>query len=499
MRSNIKQFLIYGAGSIAQSALGVILLPFYLRFFDPAQYGIISLLQVTVSFITLFANMGITSGLEMLYYEAEIGERKKLVGTTWLWYLIGGVASGAVLVIGASNISALLFHTVDYTYAIQLLGGYIFVTLLHNVPLQVLRMEKKAAQYMGLSLTKFALDFGLKLYFIVSLGRGIDGYFESGVISSAVILCAALPFVLKYVNLSLKTSYLKRLLVLGYPFIFSTFSVWALNYSDRFILNYYTGETAVGIYSLAYTFANLFHIFLYTPFGLFWSPFFLSYASEKSVEKTKMLLSRAVRYLFIISSALWLAISLGSGSVMIIFRDSFGAQEGYLQAENLVPLLTLGIWFYFIAGRFGNALFVTKTPRYFGIAGVIAAITNIVLNFLFIPKLGALGAAFTTAIAYFVHLALIYYWSQKVYPVGYQMKNLIKGCFFLLVAFIVSWQIRISNPWITLFTRVISGVLIFTLLCWFVSGIFTKEEKNGILIFITTKVKKLPDLLMHRS
>ena len=56
--------------------------------------------------------MGITSGLEMLYYEAEIGERKKLVGTTWLWYLIGGVASGAVLVIGASNISALFFHTV---------------------------------------------------------------------------------------------------------------------------------------------------------------------------------------------------------------------------------------------------------------------------------------------------------------------------------------------------------------------------------------------------
>ena len=499
IKDALRQFFTYGAGTIAQTALGFILLPLYLRFFEPSEYGVISLLLVAVSLLTLFANVGIVSGLFMLYYEAEAGERKKLVGNTWLWYLLGATLGGVILFTQAPSLSQLLFHTVDYSYPIRLVGVFFFFSLLQNIPLTILRLEKKAGHYVGFSVAKFGIDFGLKLCFIAFLGRGIGGYFESGVIANIIILCSVLPFTLKYVSFSVNISYLKRLLRLGSPFVFSTIAVWTLGMSDRLILNYFCGAAEVGVYSLAYIFANLFNIFLYTPFGLFWTPFFLSFVSERPKEDTKILIERAMRYTLILGGMLYLAISLGCGDVLLIFRDLFAAKEGYLEAARLVPLLALGPFFYFLHGRFASPLFVVKRPEFVARAGLIAAATNLGLNFLLIPRFGAFGAALTTAIAYALFMVLTYIWSQRLYPVNYHLWGLAKGFLFLVVAFTIGWQIGIAQPWASLFTRVIVGVAVFGLLTWFMSGILTKDERRRLLGYLVDGRKKLAAMLLRKS
>jgi len=499
IKDTLKQIFTYGAGSIAQTALGFILLPLYLRFFEPSEYGAISILLIAISLLTLFANVGIASALFMLYYEAKGSERKKLVGNTWLWYLLGATLGGVILFTQAHSLSKLLFHTVDYAYPIRLVGVFFFFSLLQNIPLTILRLEKKAGHYIGFSLLKFAVDFGLKFYLIAFLARGIGGYFESGVIANIVILCAILPFTLKYVSFSVNISYLKRLLRLGVPFVFSTIAVWTLGMSDRLILNYFRGAAEVGIYSLAYTFASLFNIFLYSPFGLFWAPFFLSFASERSTEDVKILFSKAMKYLFILSGMLYLAISLGSGDVLLIFRDLFAAKEGYLEAARLVPLLTLGPFFHFLHGRFSSPLSVVKKPKYIAIASCIAAATNLGLNFLLIPRFGAFGAALTTAIAYAIFMVLTYIWAQRLYPVNYHLWGLAKGFLFIIVAFIIGWQIGIAQPWASLFTRVIVGVVAFALPIWFISGILTKDERDSLLAYLVNGRKKLATILLRKS
>ena len=304
---------------------------------------------------------------------------------------------------------------------------------------------------------------------------------------------------MKYVNFSPDISHLKRLLTLGLPFVFSTIAVWTLNVSDRFILNYYSGETAVGIYSLADTFANLFHVFLYAPLGLFWAPYFLSYASKNSMERTKVLIEKTTRYLFIVGGIMCLVISLGCGDVLLIFAHVFSIRDGYLQATRLVPLLILGLFLFLMSGRFGNALFVVKKPKYFGIAGIVAAGFNVGLNFLFIPRFGVLGAAMTTAIAYALYIVFIYKWSQDTYPVNYNLKSLAKGSCFLAVAFVLGEQIQISQPWVSLFAKVISGVVIFVLPTWFISGILVRDERQKAAAYIVDGRKKIISALLRRG
>lgn len=486
-----KQFLTYGGGSIAQTALSFILLPLYLHFFEPAEYGVISLLLVVDMLLRVLGNTGIVSGLFRLYYGAKMGERKKLVGATWFWYLFGASLGGAILFIYSSSISQLLFHSSDYSYPVRLVGGLFFFSMLQSIPFQILRIEKKPRLYVGLTLFRLGIDFGLKLYFIGSLGRGVAGYFESGVIANVIVLFSLLPFTLKFVSFSLNASYLKQLLRLGLPYVLSTISVWTLTVSDRFILNLFWKEAAVGIYSLADRFASLFNIFLFNPSALFWQPFFYSYAAERSVEDIKRLLNRSLRYFFVIGCILYLIISLGSGDVLRIVTSLFAAKEGYLQAVMLVPLLTLAPFLYLLSRQAANALLMAKKPEFTAIAACIAAATNVGLNFIFIPRFGAMGAAITTVIAYVLYDGLCYWWAHRIWPVNHDWKGIAKSALFLVVAFIVGWQIVISQPWASLFTRVTAGLAVFVLCTWFITNVLTKAERDSLLAYVADGRRKL--------
>jgi len=489
IKDSLKQIFTYGTGTVAQSALVFVLLPLYMLFFEPAEYGVISLLLVAVSLLNLFANAGMASALFMLYYKGKAGERKKLVFTTLLWYVFGAGILAAVLVIAAPYLSEMLFQTGDYAYTIRIVGGVFFFSLLTQIPLVVFRLEKKAGHYVAFSLLKFIIDFALKLVFIVALERGVDGYFESGVIANIVMLVSVLPFIWKYLGISFNTGYLKQLLRLGFPFVFSAIAVWTLGMSDRLILNHFSGAAEVGIYSLAYNFAMIFNILLHTPFALFWTPFFLSSAAEKTAEDTKALFEKVIRYMFLVGSVLVLAISLGSGDVLRIFTHLFATKAGYLEAEGLVPVLTLGVFFHFLHGLFAGPLFILKKPKIVAVASLIAAATNLGLNFLLIPRFGALGAALTTVFAYALFMVLTYIRAQRLYPVNYTWWRLGKGFLFLLISLWVGWQIGIAQPWVSLFARVTVGACMFLLLAWFISGILTKNERRNLLHYLRLKLR----------
>jgi O-antigen/teichoic acid export membrane protein len=499
IKDALKQFFIYGAGSSAQAALGFVLLPLYLRFFEPSEYGIISLFMVTVSLLTVFASAGMVSALHRLYFEAKEEDRKRLAFTTWFWYLLMGGLFGLIIFVNAVPISQHIFSRVELAYPIGLLGIYLFIFLLREVPLNLFRLEKKAGHYVGFSLAGFAIDFGLKLYFIAFLERGIAGYFESGIIAWTIILFSMLPFTLKYVNLSLSRGYLKELLRLGSPFILSGIAVWVLQVSDRYILEFFRGEAAVGIYHVGYTFANLFNVFMFSPSGLFWSPFFFSYAAERSTKETKRLLNRSLVYFFLAGGVLYLLISLGCADVLRIFTFLFATREGYWQAATLVPLLALGPFLYLLCRQASSALLMAKKPEFTAIALAIAAGFNLGLNFIFIPKFGALGAAITTALAYALSLGLCYWWAGRIWPVKHEWKRLAKGFLFLAIAFIIGWMITISQPWASLFARVIAGVVVFALLSWFVSNLLNRDEKRKFLTYLTDWRRRLVAVLLRRS
>ena len=483
----LKKFFTYGIGNILQSALSLILLPLYLRFLTPEEYGVISVLSVTMSLLALSFSAGMMNGLIRLYYETEGLQRKKLIGTTWLWYLAVATFGGSILFTQARPLSMVFFRVDVYENPIRIVGVVFFFLMVQIVPFYILRLEKKAGQYVGFSLLNFLVDFVLKLYFIVSLGKGIEGYFASGAIANMLTVGLMIPFVAKDVKLSPDFKALKKLLRLGFPYVFSGVAVWTIDVSDRLLLNHFSGEAVVGIYSVAYNFANIFRVLLATPAALLMDPFFFAFAAERSGADTKNLLQRMLIYSFLAGGVLYLGITLSSGEALRLLITQFGAKKEYLKAATLVPILTLAPFLYFLVMPSILGGLWVKRPAVFSVACLWAAGLNAGLNFLVIPKFGAMGAAVTTVIAYLLLLGLSYVRLERFLRGGYEWKKVARVMFYLAFAFTIGWQIWLDQPWASLLARVMVGIFLFIFLTLFTGNILTKVERDKILAYAIKK------------
>ena len=483
----LKKFFTYGIGNILQSALSLILLPLYLRFLTPEEYGVISVLSVTMSLLALSISAGMMNGLIRLYYETEGLQRKKLIGTTWLWYLAVATLGGSILFTQARPLSTVLFRAEVYENPVKIVGVVFFFLMVQTVPFYILRLEKKAGQYVGFSLFNFLVDFALKLYFIVSLGKGVEGYFASSAIANMLTVGLMIPFVAKNVRLSPDIQALKKLLRLGFPYVFSGVAVWTIDVSDRLLLNHFSGEAVVGIYSVAYNFANIFKVLLATPAALLMDPFFFSFAATRPMADTKDLLQRMLIYSFLAGGVLYLGITLSSGEVLRELITHFGAKKEYLESARLVPILTLAPFLYFLVMPSILGGLWVKKPEVFSIACLWAAGLNAGLNFLVIPKFGAPGAAVTTVIAYLLLLGLCYGRLERFLRGGYEWRKVARAMLYLAFAFAIGWNIWLDQPLVSLLVRVMVGISVFAFLTLFTGDILTKVERDKILVYSINK------------
>ena len=88
--------------------------------------------------------------------------------------------------------------------------------------------------------------------------------------------------------------------------------------------------------------------------------------------------------------------------------------EKYLQATMSLTILSVAIIFSLLATFYSSCVMVPiGIERYIFFATVISALTNILLNLIFIPKMGAEGASITTLISELIVFVICFYVSKK--------------------------------------------------------------------------------------
>jgi len=182
------------------------------------------------------------------------------------------------------------------------------------------------------------------------------------------------------------------------------FFIYAITFQIYFkinliMLNFIRGNTEVGLYSAAYKF---FEVFLFLPallMGVLY-PRFAKYESKVTVNERA---SEVQTYLCI----------LGLSIVMFIFifakpiiKYSFG--DNYMGAVVLLKILILTLGLYFFNCILPTSLNSQGYERRTIVALIVGIALNIVMNVLFIPSLGAMGASIATLIAEII-VTLFYY------------------------------------------------------------------------------------------
>jgi len=217
---NISGFAFF---NILNSAIPFLLLPVLTAYLSPEHYGVVDMFYNTTLIVTPIIGLSIVQSVGRFYFEKI--ELPKFVSTVLVVLLVTGL-----IMTSLSLIFNIVFedYLVDYDippYLIFLAFLYTLFTQISEIILILWRVSSKVAYFGIFRVSKTALDLGLSIVLIVSLGYGWEGRIYPQVIVAFVF--AVIGLYLLYRLGHIKTlkgdkEYRKKALSYSVPLIFRT-------------------------------------------------------------------------------------------------------------------------------------------------------------------------------------------------------------------------------------------------------------------------------------
>ena len=484
--SVIKRLLshsaVYWIGTFLTNMIGFFLIPLYTRYLQPADYGVLELLVLSINVVTLLIGLQLTNAVAKFYDSAEGTDNKNKVVSTAiiLIVLIAGLAFSS-LIFSSDRVSVLVFGSVEYSQLFQIVFAAAFFGIIMQIPLLLLRIHDKSKQFVIITLIRVVVTVGLTIYFVVALELGVLGIVSANAIVTALICGYLLTTTLAKVGFGFSSLYTREMVVYSAPLVPAAIGMFLIHFSDRFFLNHYSTLDELGLYSLAYKFGFLLAPLLIQPFGLVWgAKMFEIYRLENSHD----ILRKIFRgYAFLVITALFL-LSLFINEIMIIMTT-----PQYYSAASLVPIIALAYALNAINRLVMTPFYTEKKTKFIGLINSSAAIACIILNFVLIEPFGGLGAAVATLLTFSFILILNVYFSAKISSMRWPWSSLIKIIGITIALLIVGELVDIDSLVLSLIFKVILFVTFLTLV--YHSNYFDKNYVKKIIGKIHTKAQAI--------
>ena len=196
----------------------------------------------------------------------------------------------------------------------------------------------------------------------------------------------------------------KDMLAYSRPLIANALAWWVNNASDRYVVIFFCGLAANGVYSVASKIPSILNVFQ-SIFNQAWE---LSAVKDyDSEDKSGFFTNTYKAYNCLMTIVCSLIIVADKILARILYAKDFYVAWRY------VPWLTIAILFGALSGYVGGFFSAVKDSKVFATSTVVGAVSNIILNIIFTPIMGPLGAAIATTICYVEVFAVRYIQSKK--------------------------------------------------------------------------------------
>ncbi len=453
MNKIIKTTSFYTIGNILPQAAGFFLLPIYTRYLTPAEYGIVSSMQVLSTMLVVFFTMAIDRSIYRLYFDYKTDKDKKdYLGTITISLFFISVSVLVLLFIFRSFVGE-IYKSINfypfYVYAILTA----FFSVFSIIPKIYFQMNEKAGKFVLLSILQFLLATGFVLWFIIKEKTGAVGMLEGRMLGNIILTPLFIFISYKTIKFTFKKQILKESLAFSLPMIPGLLMAWVLNLSDRIFIERYFNLHDVGIYSLGYKIAGLVLIFT-SAFNLAYNPVFYRLANSEDQKMAKKTLFKYNNIYIVVILLITFFIVLFSKEAIQLLLD-----PKYFEAYKIVPIIAFAYLVSQISGLFNLMIYQEKKVIQLVVIGFIGAVINVLLNFLLVPPLGTYGAGYATVLAFIVIFVLDWWYAKKCYYLTFNWR-LIGSVFLLLFAIIILFYFMHFNIYITLLIKVLACVVL---------------------------------------
>jgi O-antigen/teichoic acid export membrane protein len=409
---------LYILGDILQKGLAFILIPLYTIYLTPSDYGILSITTAFMGALSIFYLQSLEGAFTRIYFEFDSEEqRRRYYGSVWFFLLLYTILISLVIDSFGNMSNTLGFQNISYRPYLRLsLWTVFFANVSLLLPRALFRVEEKVWKFCGLNLSLALMTSCLIIYFVAFENEGALGSLKGSLLGSIFIAVPGFIIIFKNIRFYFSILHIKKSLAFAVPLIPHLLSLWALNLSDRFILERYVSLRDIGIYGLGYQLASILQIIAFSATNAI-SPFYYRTATNSS--DAHVLLPRVATYYLIFLA--WAGIGIIGFSHDII--SLIASEKSYLEATKVIPWVVLGFFargFYFV---FVMAVYYSKNLKLLAIITIFSCGINIVFNLITVPKFGYIAAAINTFIAFAIQAVIMYFYAQQCYPLKYELKR----------------------------------------------------------------------------
>lgn len=467
-----RDTILYGVAAILSRAVAFIMLPVYTRYLTPADYGLLSILDLSQEIAMILFSAGATAGLMRFYFKTpDPKERNRVLFTGWGTVTLLYLAGTALLLAVAPLIWVHALSRAGTVGLVRLAAMNFLLGSMMIVPMQMLSIDQRPVATSIVLTAKLVVQLSLNILFVVVLRAGPAGILWSTFYASLTFGLIMTTVLLRRTGVSWSWPAFRDLRRFSLPIQISTAGAFFLTYGDRFFLEKSHGLAAVGVYGIAYQFGWLISGMIGAPFFQAWNPQRFQLARESRAHRDASY-NRGFLYGNVVIVGGAVAITLFIRPILAIMTTA-----DFHTAAVMVPALVLAYVFQVWATVVDFGIEISEQTRYTSLATWISVALIAVLYVTLIPPLGGLGAAIATLAAMFVRFVTTLYFAQRVWPVSYHwsphLRMLAGGTLVATAVHLVPVTGTMS-----LLVLAVGGCCLYALWVWF--GVLHIDERAAL-------------------
>jgi O-antigen/teichoic acid export membrane protein len=400
---------MYGLGTVLAKALGFFMIPVYTHYLAPVDYGILEMLDLSMTLLGMFLSMGISPALLRSYAAAPSQEEKRVIVSSAFIFVTATALITFVLGVGAiRSVSALIFGpSVPPKYLLLSFTSFILGYIV-NVPYVYFRAREASGTFVTIYTLSLVLQLLLNVVFIVVFQLGLSGVLVSAIICLGLQVIPLSTWLVHETGLRLMRRPLEEMIRFGLPLIFSNMALFTLNFSDRFFLKHLQSLDVVGIYAVGYKFGFMVSYLVIQPFLVMWQS--RMYIIFEKDDHPKIFLQISVLYSLVLTYVATAIAILSPEIVHFMVDPKFSA------SKDVIPIVSFAYVIWGVGYYAQLGMFLTNRTGIIGVLSVAAAGLNLALNYFLILRYGMLGAAWATILSFLAIAVANYSFSQKLLP-----------------------------------------------------------------------------------
>ena len=236
---------IFAVGNFGSKILTFLIVPLYTYVLTTAEYGTIDLFITSLGMVIPFSTMMVNEALIRFVLGKDLTP-KEAASNCFAVFLFGAAIS-----IAFTPVYKMIFKFDEY---IWIFVALLVVRTFNQIYSEYFRAINQNVKFTIFGLITTATTLGFNVLFLLVFKWGMAGYLYATLLAAVIGTIYILVFSDFFKVVSFKCidkKILKMILKYSIPLVPNSLMWWIMAAGDKYIINYFLGDSANGIYSLA--------------------------------------------------------------------------------------------------------------------------------------------------------------------------------------------------------------------------------------------------------